>query len=100
MTTQLDEPETRFVPDTARASRGPDAGSRPAAARPPVKPLGPDRGLGLLYWFAVATAVMVGAVLVASAVGRMWILVPVMVVHLSMTFFVLSAIVRLMARGK
>jgi hypothetical protein len=64
-----------------------------------VKPLGPDRGLGLLYWFVVATAIMVGTVLVASAVGKMWILVPAMVVHLSMTFFVLSAIVRLMARG-
>ena len=84
MTTQLDKTE-RSVPTSVRHPGGKGR---------------PDRGLGLLYWFVVATAIMVGTVLVASAVGKMWILVPAMVVHLSMTFFVLSAIVRLMTRGR
>ena len=67
----------------------------PAKARPDR-----DRGLVLLGWFLSATAVMVGVVLVASAVGQMWILVPGMGLHLLMTFFVLHAIVRLMADGR
>ena len=66
----------------------------------PTKPrLDRDRGLALLGWFVTATAVMVGVVLVASAVGHMWILVPGIGLHLLMTGFVLHAIVRLMADG-
>ena len=78
----------------------PEPRSRPSAGSPTYgRALGPDRGLGLLYWFVVATAIMVGAFLVAGAVDQMWILVPGMAVHLVMTFLVLSAIFRLMARG-
>ena len=79
---------------------GPSArAAPPASARGPTTPPQPpaaDRGLGLLYWFVVATAVMVGAIVAAGAVGEMWILIPGMAVHLLMTFLVLSAILRLM----
>ena len=101
--------DRRRRPSTTPAPRG-RTRSRPHArsaavppvsrgATPPPRPLGPDRGLGLLYWFVLATAVLVGVVLVTSAVGAMWILIPGMAVHLLMTFFVLRAIMRLMARG-
>jgi hypothetical protein len=86
---------------TDAGSSGPAAAPhRPVTPSPSaVEPLGPDRGLGLLYWFVIATAIMVGGFIAAGAVGKMWILVPGMAAHLSMTFLVLSAIVRLMARG-
>jgi hypothetical protein len=42
---------------------------------------------------------MVGVCLVVGAVGRMWILVPGIGLHLLMTFFVIHAIVRLMDHG-
>jgi hypothetical protein len=101
-------PPSRSHPSVAaapRAAASPRSGRaaaphRPSTAPPSaVKPLSPDRGLGLLYWFVIATAVMVGAFIAAGAVGKMWILVPGMAVHLFMTFLVLTAIVRLMARG-
>jgi hypothetical protein len=78
---------------------GPSArAAPPVSVRGPTTPAQPlaDRGLGLLYWFVVATAVMVGAIVAAGAVGEMWILIPGMAVHLLMTFLVLSAILRLM----
>jgi hypothetical protein len=67
---------------------------------PSGPPLDRDRGLVLLGWFLFATVVMVGVVLVAGAVGEMWILVPGIGIHLLMTFFVLHAIVRLMSDGR
>jgi hypothetical protein len=120
MPTQLEKTDAGSISSKGRSVRSrsrPSVGARPVgaaphrsgpAATPPrpatarrsaVEPLGPDRGLGLLYWFVIATAVMVGAFVVAGTVGRMWILVPGMAVHLLMTFLVLSAIVRLLARG-
>jgi hypothetical protein len=67
------------------------------ARRP--RPPGRDRGLALLYWFVVASAIMVGAIVVAASVGHWWILIPGMAVHFLMTFLVLSAIFRLMTEG-
>jgi hypothetical protein len=105
MPAQLEKTDARSA---SSERRHPPGRSHPPAAAPrrpftaprsAVRPLGPDRGLGLLYWFVIATAIMVGAFIVAGTVGKMWILVPGMAVHLLMTFLVLSAIVRLMARG-
>ena len=63
-------------------------------------PLGPaldsDRGLGLLFRFLIATSIAVAAFMLAVAVGEMWILVPVMAVHLSVTFLVLKGIFNLL----
>ena len=62
-------------------------------------PLGPDRGLGLLYRFVGATALVVAALLVVNAVGHSWILVPAMALHLLVTYVVIAAIARLLKDG-
>jgi hypothetical protein len=59
-----------------------------------------DRGLSLLYVFSGAIVVMVADVTLAAAVGHMWILVPVMGIHLLMTLAVFVAIMHLLADGE
>jgi hypothetical protein len=84
--------------------------ARPLRAAPPMaprpsgsdraaseEPRDRDRGLSLLYVFTGATVIMVGDVVLAAAIGHMWILVPVMGVHLLMTVAVFVAIMRLLA---
>ena len=102
-----DPPSQASAPERSAHRRSIPSVEPSAAVGPPVShgvtpsipSLGPDRGLGLLYWFVFATAVMVGAFFAAGAVARMWILIPGMAVHLLMTFFVLRAIAGLMTRG-
>jgi hypothetical protein len=53
-------------------------------------------GLGPLWMFLVASLAIVGAVVLAGAVGRWWILVPVMCVFFASTFGVLASIMRLL----
>ncbi|HXD59114.1 MAG TPA: hypothetical protein VN606_14400 [Thermoleophilaceae bacterium] len=53
-------------------------------------------GLGPLWTFLVAALAIVGAVVLAGAVDRWWILVPVMCVFFSCTFGVLASIMRLL----
>jgi hypothetical protein len=55
-----------------------------------------DRGLGLLFRFLIATSIAVAAFMLAVEVDEMWILVPVMAVHLSVTFVVLKGIFNLL----
>jgi hypothetical protein len=55
-----------------------------------------DRGLGVLFRFVIATSIAVAVVMLAVAVDRMWILVPAMAVHLSVTFVVLKGIFNLL----
>jgi hypothetical protein len=43
--------------------------------------------------FAVATVTMVVAAVLVGAVGQWWVLVPVMLVDLTLTFVVLASIV-------
>ena len=74
------------APEKARRRAGP---SRARASR--------DRGMSLLYVFTGATVIMVGDVVLAGSVGHMWILVPVMAIHLLMTFGVFAAIMHLLA---
>src|SRR5689334_16639372 len=69
----------------------------PPRADPSPAPANRDRGMTLLYVFTGATAIMVGDVVLAAAVGQMWILVPVMAIHLLMTFAVFAVIMRLLA---
>src|SRR5690349_11308800 len=52
----------------------------------------PEAGLGVLLVFVTAALVMVGAVVVAGVVDRMWVLVPVMCVDLVATFAVLASV--------
>jgi hypothetical protein len=62
----------------------------PPAAAPFREP--PDAGLGLLFAFIVAVLMMVGAVVVAGIVDRMWVLIPVMCVDFVATFGVMVSI--------
>ena len=50
-------------------------------------------GEQLLFVFVAATLIMVVAAVLVGAVGQWWILVPVMLVDLILTFVVLAAIV-------
>ena len=55
-----------------------------------------DRGGELLLAFFGATMTMVVAVVLVGAVGQWWALVPVMVVHLVVTFGVIAMIVQML----
>jgi hypothetical protein len=62
----------------------------------------PSRGAGrsyrgdhLLLVFSAATVIMVVAVVLVGAVDRMWVLVPVMLVDLAVTFAVIATLVGL-----
>jgi len=63
---------------------------------PPAPAADSDRGLGVLFRFLLATAIAVAAVMLAVAVNQMWILVPAMAIHLSVTFVVLKGIFNLL----
>jgi hypothetical protein len=64
---------------------------------PPGSPsVDADPGLGLLFRFLISTSVAVAAFMLAVAVDEMWILVPVMAVHLFVTFVVLKGIFNLL----
>ena len=62
----------------------------------PATAVDADRGLGLLFRFLIATSIAVAAVMLAVAVDQMWILVPVMAVHLSVTLVVLMGVFKLL----
>jgi hypothetical protein len=50
-------------------------------------------GERLLFVFVAATLIMVLAAVLVGAVGQWWVLVPVMLVDLTLTFVVLASIV-------
>ena len=94
---------TSAVPSGGR--RGSDAEhatvARPGVGRPSPKPPSPgagglSRGDYLFLVFFGATIVMVVAVVLVGAVGQMWVLVPVMLVDLTVTFAVVATLVSLM----
>jgi len=53
-------------------------------------------GLGPLWMYLVASLAIVGAVVLAGAVDRWWILAPVMCVFFVSTFGVIASILRLL----
>jgi hypothetical protein len=55
----------------------------------------PDRGTVFMLVFIAAILIIVGDIWLASAVGRMWILVPAMALDLLVTFAVLVLVTRL-----
>jgi anti-sigma-K factor RskA len=91
---------------TGETTRAPHAPTRRREIHPPLPPVAPeprpaqdDRridGLGPLWVFLVASLAIVGAVVLAGAVDRWWILVPVMCVFFASTFGVLASIMRLL----
>jgi hypothetical protein len=54
-----------------------------------------SRGDHLFLVFVAATVIMVVAVVLVGAVDRMWVLVPVMLVDLAVTFAVIATLVSL-----
>jgi hypothetical protein len=73
-------------------------------APPPTSPMiagrssgagGLSRGDHLFLTFFVATMIMVGAVVLVGAVDQMWVLVPVMLVDLTVTFALIATLVSL-----
>jgi len=92
---------------TGGTTRAPHAASRRRQEHPPAPaPMVPEPrppedgrpidGLGPLWMFLVASLAIVGAVVLAGAVDRWWILVPVMGVFFASTFGVLASIMRLL----
>ena len=80
-------------------SRGdPERDGQLARAPVDVAPIR-DHGLTLLAVFTASMLVMVGLAVVIAAVGRWWILVPVMVVDLAVTTAVLASVARLLNDG-
>jgi hypothetical protein len=64
--------------------------------RRPTRDGRPIDGLGPLWMFLVASLAIVGAVVLAGAVDRWWILAPVMFVFFASTIGVLASIMRLL----
>jgi hypothetical protein len=101
-------PRRRFTPaGPTRAGRGTEAadatvahsrisGSLPTTARPSRGGGGLSRGDDLFLVFFVATMIMVVAVVLVGAVGQLWVLVPVMLVDLIVTFAVIATLVSLL----
>ena len=77
----------RIEPKDAAPSPRPSKESEPSS--------GWSGGEFLLLVFLGATIIMVVAVVLVGAVGQWWVLVPVLVVDLTVTFVVLASIVRL-----
>jgi hypothetical protein len=67
--------------------RGP--ASKPTRARPPS-------AQGLLFAFVIGILLMTVAVVVVNAVGHWWILIPVMLVDVAVTFGIIASVVRLL----
>src|SRR3954463_11585525 len=76
--------------------------SRPAAAGETVfsgSHAERDVGLGLLFRFLIASFLVVGVVVLVSAVGQDWILAPALAIHLALTYAVLHGIFLLVKDG-
>jgi hypothetical protein len=78
------------------ARPGVDAPLPKSPLRPSPGADGLSRGDYLFLVFFAATMIMVLAVVLVGAVDQMWVLVPVMLVHLLATFGVIVAIVQLL----
>ena len=59
-----------------------------------------DRGLDLLLTFFGAALLMVVAVVIVGAVDAWWVLMPVMLAHLAVTFGVLAMMVHLLGNPR
>ena len=87
----------RRAPHAPTGRRQEHSPAPPVASEP--RPAQDDRridGLGPLWIYLVASLAIVGAVVLAGAVDRWWILAPVMCVFFASTFGVLASIMRLL----
>jgi hypothetical protein len=80
-------------PRSALNRTGEDTDPKPRGTSGPLR----DRGVTLLGTVTVAMLSIVGLAWLVAAVGRWWVLVPVMAVALALTAIVLAVMVRLLA---
>jgi hypothetical protein len=76
----------------ARGGRAPDEPSIPERQQPPLA----DHGLTLLIVFTASALFVVALVVLAGAVGQMWILAPIMVADFAVTAAVLVTVAKLL----
>jgi hypothetical protein len=81
------EPRSRSALPDVRAVRSPGDTGSPEDGR---------GGEGLLVIFFMATMTMVAAVILVGSVTGLWVLVPVVALHLGVTFLVIGWITRLL----
>jgi hypothetical protein len=79
----------------AHGARVPNESSIPSRRPPPRA----DRGLTLLIVFTAAALLVVALVVLAGAVGHMWILAPVMIIDFAVTAAVLVTVAKLLEAG-
>jgi hypothetical protein len=79
----------------AHGARVPNESSIPSRRPPPRA----DRGLTLLIVFTAAALLVVALVVLAGAVGHMWILAPVMIMDFAVTAAVLVTVAKLLEAG-
>jgi hypothetical protein len=85
-------PDARGPAREARGARAPDASSIPERRPPPLA----DHGLTLLIIFTSSALLVVALVVLAGAVGQMWILAPIMIVDFAVTAAVLVTVAKLL----
>src|SRR5437868_6683090 len=76
---------------TVSTEKSGPASKRPRARHPSAQ--------GLLFAFVIGILLMTVAVVVANAVGRWWILIPVMFVDVAVTFGIIATVARLLFDG-
>jgi hypothetical protein len=85
-------PDARGPAREARGARAPDESAIPERRRPPPA----DHGLTLLIIFTSSALLVVALVVLAGAVGQMWILAPIMIVDFAVTAAVLVTVAKLL----
>lgn len=85
-------PDARGRACDADRARAPDESSASERRRPPQA----DHGLTLLMVFTASALFVVALVVLAGAVGHMWILVPIMIADLMVTAAVIVTVAKLL----
>jgi hypothetical protein len=85
-------PDARGPAREARGASSPDEPSTPERPPPPRA----DHGLTLLIVFTTSALFVVALVVLAGAVGQMWILAPIMIADFTVTAAVLVTVAKLL----
>jgi hypothetical protein len=85
-------PDARGRARDASAARAPDESSASERRPPPLA----DHGLTLLIVFTASALFVVALVVLAGAVGHMWILAPIMLADFAVTAAVLVTVAKLL----
>jgi hypothetical protein len=85
-------PDARGPAREDRGARAQDEPSIPERRPPPLA----DHGLTLLIIFTSSALLVVALVVLAGAVGQMWILAPIMIVDFAVTAAVLVTVAKLL----